>query len=189
MELSHREHPVTGRAPWPVMEQERATGRRKDREAGGAVRDPVARCSCWLLHRIYTAYWAADSHQRAARQQTGVGTLLRTPSENRANSSVINSHPKKNQTNKKKLPKYSVQQKWESLMNRRGLRCGRRGQPDQAERRRAAWGRGRIWEIICWRTSPSLALSVADSCHSFPLALRHGRRRPHRVGSSPGPDT
>lgn len=40
-------------------------------EVGRAVRDPVARCSCWLLHRIYTAYWATDRRHRLVIQVTG----------------------------------------------------------------------------------------------------------------------
>lgn len=40
-------------------------------EIGRAVRDPVARCSCWLLHRIYTAYWATDRRHRLGIQVTG----------------------------------------------------------------------------------------------------------------------
>lgn len=40
-------------------------------EVGRAVRDPVARCSCWLLHRIYTAYWATDRRHRLVVQVTG----------------------------------------------------------------------------------------------------------------------
>lgn len=40
-------------------------------EVGKTVRDPVARCSCWLLHRIYTAYWATDRRHRLVIQVTG----------------------------------------------------------------------------------------------------------------------
>lgn len=38
-------------------------------EAQNAIRDPVARCSCWLQHRIYTDYWAAHEQTSMAEKQ------------------------------------------------------------------------------------------------------------------------
>lgn len=48
-----------------------------DQEVGRAVRDPVARCSCWFLHRIYTAYWATDSSHRDTRRDAREDSHLR----------------------------------------------------------------------------------------------------------------
>ncbi len=81
VELWHREHPVCGVTGWspPDIAANQRIGMchqpigsgmgTLDREVGRAVRDPVARCSCWLLHRIYTAYWATDSSHRSVNRE------------------------------------------------------------------------------------------------------------------------
>lgn len=81
VELWHREHPVcgvTGWSPprhcsksqhWNVPPANWSGMGTLDQEVGRAVGDPVARCSCWLLHRIYTAYWATDSSHRAVNRE------------------------------------------------------------------------------------------------------------------------
>lgn len=122
----------------------------ESQEFTGVIRDPVARCSCWLQHRIYTDYWAPHKHPKNKPLSTWAILGFSPPSlpeEDRERSERLD-NPKS---------------KWLLLLSTTTALLFARGT-----------GEGKL---ISWWAFLSVALALENISHSFPLACRQDVRQ------------